>query len=511
MPVVLIGYYFIGSKTKACAILWLAISSIFFYGYWNYRSLPILIISIAFNYLIGSLLISKKFEFNKIICIVGILLNLAALGYFKYLNFFLENLNTIKDITKNDNINSLEIILPLGISFYTFTQIGYLIDCYQNIIKKNRFIDYCLFVTFFPHLIAGPLIHHKNIVPQFNNNEIFRPNLEKISIGIIIFTLGLCKKVFLADNFAHYADFLFNGVEAGVNPSLIPSWIGTVSFTLQIYFDFSGYSDMAVGISLLFGIVLPVNFNSPLRSTSIIEFWQKWHITLTGYIKNYLYTPIAIHFMRIYSGKSSLLQLIITVALPTLITFIIIGLWHGASWNFILFGLLNGVFIIVNNFWRIFYKRFKRVLFHLPKISVVLSWALTFISFNVSLVLFRSDSFSSALNVYKGMLGINNFYIPNFFYRFLQNHIPATYFGNLWPEFDFYKIPSSLTLFIVLTVSFILILTPSNSNKDFILYLDNMPPRNFLFGRFAALLFAFAFVAACLKMVEASPFIYFNF
>lgn len=272
------------------ALTWLAAASIFFYGYWSLYALPIMVASICANYLIGMWISNKGFS-GQVLLLAAIIGNLAALAYFKYADFFIDNTNVIRLQMGLDELDSLNVVLPVGISFFTFTQMAYLIDTYQGKASEASFLKYILFVSYFPHLLAGPLIHHRQMMPQFSNPANSRIVLWKVALGLSIFTVGLAKKVLLADTLSTYVDSFYNAVAQEMSPTLWASWIGSLAYSFQLYFDFSGYSDMAVGVSLLFGIWLPFNFNSPFRATSIIDFWQRWHITLTKYVGEYLYVP----------------------------------------------------------------------------------------------------------------------------------------------------------------------------------------------------------------------------
>lgn len=264
----------------------LVFSSLFFYSYWNILYLPLILISMLFNYTIGLTLakVNKKVS-NKTLLSIGIISNLALLGYFKYADFFIDNVNFIFSA----NLPSLNIILPLAISFFTFQQIAYLVDSYRQQTKEYDFLNYALFVTFFPQLIAGPIVHHKEMMPQFANLKNKLINYKNIALGLFIFSFGLFKKVIIADTFAIWAT---NGFDNATTLSFIEAWATSLSYTFQLYFDFSGYTDMAIGLALLFNIKLPINFNSPYKSLNIQEFWRRWHITLSRFLKDYIYIPL---------------------------------------------------------------------------------------------------------------------------------------------------------------------------------------------------------------------------
>ncbi|TVT47942.1 MAG: MBOAT family protein, partial [Sedimenticola thiotaurini] len=291
LPIVLAVYFLLLRKDTEYPIVWLVFASLFFYGWWNPVYLFLIIASMVINYALGWSLSdgSGMTPINrKRILVFGIALNLSALGYYKYAGFFIENIKTL--ITNDFSFE--EILLPLAISFFTFQQIAYLVDAYRGITKEYRFIHYALFVTFFPQLIAGPIVHHKEMLPQFLRVTSFKKNIENFSIGITIFTIGLFKKSVLADNVAQYSTPVFDAAATGDSLSFFVAWGGAMAYTMQLYFDFSGYSDMAIGGARLFGIKLPLNFHSPYKATTIVEFWRRWHMTLSRFLRDYLYIPL---------------------------------------------------------------------------------------------------------------------------------------------------------------------------------------------------------------------------
>ena len=288
LPASLLIFYAIGSLDRKLATLWLAVCSIFFYACWNYRMTALLLASVAFNYLCAFLIhrCSKNRYLQNAILIFGILVDLGVLIFYKYLSaliFFLEENGVVTAGTK------FEILLPLGISFFTFTQIGFLIDVRQRVAKYRGPVSYVAFVTFFPHLIAGPILHNREILPQFEDPRMGRFSAENIALGLSYFAIGLMKKILIADNLAGIAD---NGFAHPHALDLLGAWGVTLAYTFQLYFDFSGYSDMAIALARMFGIIFPANFNSPYKATSIIDFWQRWHMTLTRYLMLYVYNPI---------------------------------------------------------------------------------------------------------------------------------------------------------------------------------------------------------------------------
>ncbi len=326
LPVIFIVYFLL---TKLRLILaskiWLVAGSIFFYSWWNIAYLPLLLISLFFNFVVGSALGKENLRMNKkALLVAGIIINAAFLGYYKYSDFFITNINS----AFNSNIELLNLALPLAISFFTFEQIIYLVDSYRGETKDYSLLDYSLFVTFFPKLIAGPIVYHNEIIPQFTSTMKKVINWKNISTGIFIFSIGLFKKVVIADSFAVWASQGFDQIET---LTFFEGWITSLSYTFQLYFDFSGYCDMAIGIALLFNIHLLVNFNSPYKATDIQDFWRRWHITLGRFLTQYLYIPLG-------GNRKGKVRTYINI----MIIFLVSGFWHGAGWTFIFWGFLHG-------------------------------------------------------------------------------------------------------------------------------------------------------------------------
>ena len=398
LPVVVFGFYWLGRYSHHLATLWLTAASLFFYGWWDARFVGLLLGSIFFNYGAGYLIGHSLAHSNrraKLLLVVSIIANLGLLGYFKYANFFMDNLNfLVMNFLSGSAISMAKIFLPLGISFFTFTQLAFLVDTYQGKVKEYNFVHYTLFVTYFPHLIAGPVLHHKEMMPQFGIRSNCRVNWENIAIGLSIFIMGLAKKVLLADALGEYATPIFDAVKTGGHPMLLEAWFGALSYTLQLYFDFSGYSDMAIGLSLLFNVRLPINFNSPYKSLSIIEFWRSWHMTLSRFLRDYLYIPLG----GSQRGK-------IRRYINLMITMLLGGLWHGAGWTFVIWGGLHGVYLVINHAWRNLKQRMGWC--DGGKLARFGSGLLTFLAVVVGWVFFRADNFSVAMEILNGMLGSN--------------------------------------------------------------------------------------------------------
>ena len=381
----LLGKY----SSRRVTLIWIISASLFFYGWWNPAYLGLILGSMFFNYAIGTVLSGVRNSLNrKSILIVGIATNLVLLAYYKYANFFVDNINNI--FSSNWNID--HILLPLAISFFTFQQITYLIDTYRGETREYNFLHYALFVSFFPQLIAGPIVHHREMMPQFSRMEFRSINYECIAVGLTIFFMGLFKKVMIADTLSPYAIETFAAVSNGNMLSFFEAWKGVLAYTFQLYFDFSGYSDMAVGSAYLFGIRLPLNFNSPYKAFSIIEFWQRWHITLSRFLKDYLYIPLGGNRKGSFRRYTNLM-----------ITMLLGGLWHGAGWTFIVWGGLHGIYLIVNHVWRNIKDEFN--ISTNNRIVRFLFRFLTFIAVAIAWVYFRADNIEAANLMIKSLVG----------------------------------------------------------------------------------------------------------
>jgi alginate O-acetyltransferase complex protein AlgI len=393
LPPTIALFYILSRIDPRVAQAWLCIASFIFYGYWSVPFLGLLFASILFNYTSGLLIdrLSTTRLAKSIVLSCAIAGNLLILGHYKYA----PSLTGVQDI-----------VLPLGISFFTFTQIGYLVDRAQSGRMEHNIIRYTLFVTFFPHLIAGPILHHKEMMPQFANPETFRWKAENISVGSALFIIGLSKKVLLADNMAPFADA---GFQHPAQIGATTAWLAILCYSMQLYFDFSGYSDMAIGLSKMFGIRFPLNFNSPYKATSIIDFWQRWHMTLTRYLTLYLYSPVALLIARRRAGKGlaygpsaarTLPGFLSTVAGPIVFTMALAGVWHGAGWQFLIYGLLHAFYLTVNHAWRTFGPKSSSsngstngALWNVP---------LTFLAVSIGWIFFRANSLSDAFSMLEG-------------------------------------------------------------------------------------------------------------
>lgn len=378
LPITIIGYYLIlNAKKVNMARGWLVIASLFFYGWFNIKYLPIIIVSILINFSIGKG-IKKEDKYKKIYFIIGATFNVGLLCYFKYYDFFVENVNVLF----KTNWTLKHLLLPLGISFFSFQQLSYLIDVYKGETKDYSLLNFSLFVTFFPQLIAGPIVLHSEIMPQFDDKEKQRLNWDNIASGIFMFSIGFFKKLVIADSFAVWAT---NGFDSTASLTFYQGWFVSLAYTMQIYFDFSGYSDMAVGIGKIFNIDLPANFLSPYKSTSISEFWRRWHITLGRALSTYVYKPLG-------GNRKGRVKTYINL----LLTFLVSGLWHGAAWTFVFWGLLHGIASVIDRLFRD----------NNWKINKYVSWFLTFMFVNCAWVFFRAATFERAFEILKAMFSI---------------------------------------------------------------------------------------------------------
>ncbi|MCF6195945.1 MAG: MBOAT family protein [Emcibacter sp.] len=400
LPITLIIFIFISKIDSEKAIAWLVVASLFFYGWWNPIYLFLIIASMAVNYYIGTIInkINSKEKKAKFLLVLGIFLNLSLLGYYKYANFFLESVAYLF----STKFEFQQILLPLAISFFTFQQIAFLVDAYKGITKEYKFLHYALFVTFFPQLIAGPIVHHKEMLPQFMDRMNIKFNINNITIGMIIFTIGLFKKAVLADGIAVHANPVFSLAEAGHQLGFFQSWGGALSYTLQLYFDFSGYSDMAIGGARLFGIKIPLNFHSPYKALNIAEFWRRWHMTLSRFLRDYVYIALGGN----KRGK-------VRRYLNLFVTMLLGGLWHGAGWTFVVWGALHGTYLIINHGWSFIVQKFNLLFLEKSKIWRGFSWAITFSVVVVGWVFFRAANFDTAILLLEGMWGNHGISIPN--------------------------------------------------------------------------------------------------
>lgn len=477
LPITFFIYFYLNKKRLTLlSKYFLLLSSLFFYTWWNIIYLPLILSSILFNFLIGYFLGKKnkiKHLVRKQLLTIGIIGNIALLGYFKYSDFFIENFNYIFDLNKE----LLNLALPLAISFFTFQQIAYLVDSYKYETKEYSLLNYGIFVSFFPQLIAGPIVHHKEIMPQFLNIKNNIINYRNIALGIFIFSIGLFKKVIIADTFAIWAN---EGFDISSTLTFFEAWATSYSYAFQLYFDFSAYSDMAIGLALIFNIKLPINFNSPYKATSMIELWNRWHITLSRFINKYIFKPI-LNLLGTYSFSNGLIAIFISM--------LISGFWHGASWLFIIFGLINAIALVINQIWK---KKLK------IKIHKYLAWMLTFNTFVISIIFFRANTLEDAIKVIKGMFGFNGIVLP----IFLSSKIDFLKEYNITFGYIFENIHADKYIVLWLFLAFVLVLVFNNSMQ-----LASKFKLNFKTMILSIILFS----CSILSLNKFSEFIYFNF
>lgn len=433
LPLTLVGFLLLRRAGAHTGVLtWLILVSLAFYAWWYPINLIIMGPSILANYAIGRLLLRHsevRPRLAQVLLTVGMLGNLAFLSYFKYRNFFLEVTN---DVFGTHYIFT-HLVLPLGISFITFQKIAFLVDIYTGRIRAFDFRSYSLFVLFFPQLIAGPIVHYREMMPQFD--RIFeRPLANDLAVGAGLFFFGLFKKVILADGIAVHVSPIFASASAGEPVTLCYAWIATVGFTLQVYFDFSGYSEMALGAARCFGISLPMNFNSPLRATSIIDFWRRWHVTLVRFLTTYLFNPLAHTLASRHSARNGALSndprtsvsaFLMLLVLPTLVTMLASGVWHGAGYGFILWGLLHGLYLVVNHGWNSYRHRFWPAPRHYDRIMAPVGFVLTFCAVVMAMAFFRAPTIAAGLNVFGGMWGFNGMSVPETLAARMGGWLPA--------------------------------------------------------------------------------------
>ena len=397
-----VGVFFLLSAGRwvRAAAAWLALMSVLFYGYWSPRYVVLLLGSVLANFFAAQLLLRCRARDGRIgarhVLTLAVAANLAVLGYFKYANFFIESVRSVAGV----DIALTAVVLPIGISFFTFTQIAFLVDTYEGKVREARFMPYLLFVTYFPHLIAGPVLHHAEMMPQFARTETYRFQLDNFLSGASIFAIGLFKKVILADGIQ---PFVAPAFDAGPSHILtgFEAWGAALAYSLQLYFDFSGYSDMAIGLSRLFNVELPLNFNSPYKSRNIVEFWRRWHMTLSRFLRDYLYFPLGGNRLGLPRRYVNLM-----------LTMLLGGLWHGAGWTFVIWGGLHGLYLVINHAWQGLRRRGGTLVPARSRPTAAVSVALTFFAVVVAWVFFRSKSLDAALRMLEAMAGGNGWVLP---------------------------------------------------------------------------------------------------
>jgi len=472
LPITFALYFYLNHKrlTEMSKGL-LVFSSLFFYSWWNITYLPIILSSMLFNYLLGNAMANSASRFSKkSVLIFGIVINIALLGYFKYADFLIENFN----LALGSDVKLLHLALPLAISFFTFQQISYLVDSYRKETKEYDFLNYALFVTFFPQLIAGPIVHHKEMMPQFAKARNKIINYNHIAMGLFIFSMGLFKKVIIADTFAVWAT---QGFDVATTLNLFEAWATSLSYTFQLYFDFSGYTDMAIGAALLFNIKLPINFNSPYKATSIQDFWRRWHITLSRFLRDYIYIPLGGNRKGSVRTYTNLMA-----------TFIIGGIWHGAGWTFIFWGFLHGFALAIHRAW-------SNLGF---KLWDWLAWIITFNFLNITWVFFRAKEWGDAIRVLNSMFSLDNVVLP----KVLENKL--SFLKDFSVDFGYFgvHIGAKLDSILWLISAFIIVLLFKSSAEHL---------KNFRLNYTTAIFTGMMLLAGIISLNKVSEFLYFNF
>jgi alginate O-acetyltransferase complex protein AlgI len=476
LPITFFIYFYLNHKRLTEASKgFLVFSSLFFYSWWNIAYLPIILSSMLFNYVVGTSLNKEQIEGHhrfskKTFLTFGIVSNIALLGYFKYMDFFIDNINLLSGA----DIPLLHLALPLAISFFTFQQVAYLVDSYRGETKEYNFLNYSLFVTFFPQLIAGPIVHHSEMMPQFAKTKNKVKNYKNIAMGLFIFSIGLFKKVVIADTFAVWAT---QGFDVATTLNLFEAWATSLSYTFQLYFDFSGYTDMAIGIALLFNIKLPINFNSPYKATDIQDFWRRWHITLSRFLKDYVYIPLGGNRKGEFRTYTNLMA-----------TFILGGIWHGAGWTFVFWGFLHGFALAIHRIW-------SKLGF---KLWIWLAWLITFNFVNIAWVFFRAKEWDDAVRVLSGMFSLDNIVLPN------QLAGKLAFLNSNGVEFGGFtaNLAAGKDLIAWLFIGFIIILFFKNSIQKI---------SNFELNYKTSIFSAIILIISIYSLGNKSEFLYFNF
>ncbi|MCP3876167.1 MAG: MBOAT family protein [Desulfobacteraceae bacterium] len=489
LPITIVIFFFLNKYgLTTFGKIFLVAASLFFYSYWNRIYLFLIIGSVLVNYCVSQGMaghyhgiLSFKGLSNKILLYLGVVFNLGLLGFFKYADFFILNINHLT----GQNIKLLQIALPLAISFFTFQQIAYLVDGYYHNSFKTTFLDYCLFVTFFPQLIAGPIVHHKEMLPQFAMKQNKILNWKNMNIGLFLFSIGLFKKTVIADGFSIWANA---GYAVPANLTVFEAWCTSLSYTFQLYFDFSGYTDMALGSAYMLNIKLPLNFNSPYKAVNIQDFWRRWHMTLSRWLKNYLYVPLGGNRAGNYRTYQNLF-----------LTFLLGGLWHGAAWTFVAWGALHGLGSMVHRLWS------KRGL----KMPLLFGWITTFLFVHFAWVFFRADTFSDALSVITSMLGFNGIKMSSGLNGAYYAISQQSWLKQFWNHWNFI-LPIDALIYMVFfgLVAFLMPNSQEFLNKDRVAKKVSYK-LNYGFSVLTGLLISISL--SFILMSSESEFLYFNF
>jgi D-alanyl-lipoteichoic acid acyltransferase DltB (MBOAT superfamily) len=505
LPATLGIFFWVGGQGKRrIAMTWLVAASLFFYGWWNPAYLGLILASMFFNYGLGIALgsgRSRKISKKQLLAL-GVTLNLGLLGYYKYANFFVANWNALSGCDWQIG----EIVLPLGISFFTFTQIAFLVDAYRGEARDYNFMHYALFVTYFPHLIAGPVLHHKEMMPQFGKASIYRFNLSHFAAGLAYFIIGLFKKVGIADGVAGFASPVFSAAAHATPLTALDAWGGALAYTFQLYYDFSGYSDMAIGLAMMMGIRLPLNFDSPYKAVNIIDFWRRWHITLSRFLRDYIYIPLGGNRK---GPARRYLNLFITMLLG--------GFWHGAGWTFIVWGCLHGAYLAINHLWHDLRRRLGHDLAQSSWQGRALGRLITFLAVLVGWVFFRAADFGSAERILAAMIGFRGFELSDFYAAVVSQSDAAQWLELIRGV----RVPNHYLLCGILACLFFMAFTLPNTqqllSQDY-LALDNKPCPPVVAAQWHwkptagwAAILAVLGVWALLGLSSVSEFLYFQF
>jgi len=476
LPIALVGFFVLGGRElNRAAAAWLIGASLFFYGWWNPVYLPLIIGSVVFNYWAGVMIANAvstgRSRRARRLLWVGVSANLVLLGYCKYANFLVENANAL--LGTHWHLDT--IALPLAISFFTFTQIAYLTDAFHGVTKNYDFLYYSLFVTFFPHLIAGPIVLYRKLMPQFARPVTYRFNPSNFAYGLTLSMMGLAKKVVIADQLAPVADHVFGCAAHGVSIGAVTAWVGAVAYSLQLYFDFSGYSDMAIGFARMFNTTFPVNFDSPYKARDIIDFWRRWHITLSTFLRDHLYIPLG-------GNRCGSLQRYKNL----FVTMLLGGLWHGAGWTFVIWGGLHGLYLIVNHAWLHLAKSREWTATWPMKTG---GYLLTLIAIIVGWVFFRAGTVTNALSMISAMAGLRGG---------MEGHVITSQRAAML------SLSALIALFAPNTNELFRLGEPARETFD-------QPKPLWILSPLTALITAFVTVVAVLHLSHISGFLYFQF
>lgn len=485
---------------RRLGVAWLALASLFFYGYWNWKYVPLLLLSLVINYRLGLSLTTAAPSKRRLLIIIGLVWNIGLLAYFKYFNFFIGTLNQIAGL----QWRSISVILPLGISFFTFQKIAYLVDSSRGKVRDTAFLDFTLFVLFFPQLIAGPIVHHGEFIPQLHDEATWRFDPRKTFVGCSLFAFGLFQKTVIADTLAPIADSTFGLAGNEAHLRLVEAWFGVVAYSLQLLYDFSGYSHMALGLALMFGFRLPVNFLAPYSARSIIEFWRRWHITLSAFLRDYAYIPLGgsrAGFPR------QMINLIVTMTLA--------GLWHGAGWTFVLWGAGHGLALCINHLWR----RYRRERPQQDEREKTTWWVrpLTWWTVAVGWAVFRSNDFTTVRLLGESLIGLHGISVPVSWSSWVDSLAPVVRARGVFQNFE--VTPSALIVFGLAAWASVWgprLLPWVGVTRQDVTSLSSdleseLEPRPSAPGYFQAAAVAMMFALAVAGLARSSPFLYFQF